>query len=186
MKIQLSIIFFLVIFTSNSQSTSVEKSIYGIQTGVLGIWGYREVKLSRELALREELGFDTGIFGGSFYPKTGYLIVPVLTLEPRWYYNLEKRHSNSKSIAGNSGNFLSLQTSFRPNWFSISNYENIKIVNQISVIPTWGIRRNLGKHFNFETGIGLGVRYYFAKNQGYINNVSKAAINLNLRVGYNF
>ena len=72
---------------------SVEKSTFGIQTGVLGIWAHREVKLSNQIALRAELGMDAGIWGGSFYPKTGYLMTPVITFEPRWYYNLNKRVS---------------------------------------------------------------------------------------------
>ena len=169
---------------AKAQNTSVEKSTSGIQTGILGAWIHREMKLTNQIALRTELGMDAGIFGGSFYPKTGYLIVPVIRVEPRWYYNLEKRQSQSKSIEGNSGNFLALQTSYHPNWFNISNYENIKIVNQISVIPTWGIKRNIGKHFTYETGIGLGFRYYFAKSEGYAKDVSSAAINLHLRIGY--
>lgn len=184
MIITLSICLF-TIFTQ-AQDASVEKSTYGIQTGILGIWAHREVKLSNEIALRAELGLDAGIWGGSFYPKTGYLMTPVLTIEPRWYYNLEKRQSKSKNISGNSGNFLTIQTSYHPNWFTISNYDNVKIVNQVSIIPTWGIKRNVGQHFTYETGIGLGYRYYFAKSEGYVKNESSGALNLHLRVGYRF
>ncbi|WP_344714740.1 hypothetical protein [Winogradskyella damuponensis] len=39
------------------QNTSVEKSIFGLQTGVLGIWAYNEAKLSNTIALRTEHGF---------------------------------------------------------------------------------------------------------------------------------
>lgn len=172
--------------TVNAQDVSVEKSTFGIQTGILGIWGHREVKLSNEIALREEIGMDAGFWGGSFYTKTGYLMTPVITLEPRWYYNLEKRKSKSKNISGNSGNFLSIQTSYHPNWFVISNYENVEIVNQVSLIPTWGIKRNIGNHFTYETGVGFGFRYYFAKSAGYTNDESTSALNLHLRVGYRF
>jgi hypothetical protein len=185
-KILITLSIFLTSFITKAQDASVEKSTYGIQTGILGIWVHREIKLTNQIALRAELGMDAGIFGGSFYPKTGYLITPVITLEPRWYYNLEKRQSKSKSIAGNSGNFLSLQTSYHPNWFTISNYDNVNIVNQISIIPTWGIKRNIGEHFTYETGIGLGYRYYFAKSEGYAKDESSAALNLHLRVGYRF
>jgi hypothetical protein len=47
----------------------------------------------------------------------------VLTADPRWYYNLNKRVSKSKSIDRNSRNFHSLKTSYHPDWFVISNYE---------------------------------------------------------------
>ena len=173
-------------FIAKSQNTSVEKSTYGIQTGVLGIWAHREVKLSNQIALRAEVGMDAGFWGGSFYPKTGYLMTPVIILEPRWYYNLNKRISKSKNISGNSGNFLTLQTNYHPNWFVVSNYNNIEIANQISIIPTWGIKRNIGNHFTYETGIGIGYRYIFAKSVGYTENESEAALNLHLRIGYRF
>ena len=173
------------IFTK-AQDASVEKSTYGIQAGILGIWAHREVKLTNEIALRAEIGMDAGFFGGSFYPKNGYLMTPVMTLEPRWYYNLDKRVSKSKNISGNSGNFLTLQTSYHPNWFVISKYDNIEIANQISIIPTWGLKRNIGKHFTYETGIGIGYRYIFAKSVGYLENQSETALNLHLRLGYRF
>ena len=184
MIITLSICLFT--FFSKAQNASVEKSTYGIQAGILGIWAHREVKLTNEIALRAEIGMDAGFFGGSFYPKNGYLMTPVITLEPRWYYNLDKRVSKSKNISGNSGNFLTLQTSYHPNWFVISNYDNIEIANQISIIPTWGLKRNIGKHFTYETGIGIGYRYIFAKSVGYLENQSETALNLHLRLGYRF
>ena len=180
----LSICLFTII--SNAQDTSVEKSTYGIQARVLGIYAHREVILSNEIALRAEVGMDAGLFGGSFYPKNGYLITPVITLEPRWYYNLEKRISKSKNISGNSGNFLTIQTSYHPNLFVISNYDNIEIADQISIIPTWGIKRNIGNHFTYETGIGIGYRYIFAKSVGYTKNEGETAANVHLRIGYRF
>ena len=184
MIITLSICLFT--FFSKAQNASVEKSTFGIQIGTLGIWAHREVKLTNEIALRAEIGMDAGFFGGSFYPKNGYLMTPVITLEPRWYYNLDKRVSKSKNISGNSGNFLTLQTSYHPNWFVISNYDNVEIANQISIIPTWGLKRNIGKHFTYETGIGIGYRYIFAKSVGYLENQSETALNLHLRLGYRF
>ena len=136
MKKKYLVLFVLAVVSvaSYAQKASVEKSTYGIQTGFLGVWAHREVKLSNEIALRAELGMDLGLWGGDFYPKSGYLLAPVIRLEPRWYYNLDKRVSKSRSISGNAGNFLSLQTSYHPNWFTISNYDNVEVVNQVSII----------------------------------------------------
>ena len=141
-KILLTLIFCGLTLVAKSQNASVEKSTYGIQTGFLGIWLHNESKLSEQIALRSELGLDSGIFGGSYYDSVGFLLTPVIALEPRWYYNLDKRTSKSKNIAGNSGNFISLKTSFTPDWFVISNVDNLAILSNISIIPTWGIRRN--------------------------------------------
>ena len=177
---------FALTINAKSQNTSVEKSTFGIQTGFLGIWVHNESKLSNEIVIRSEVGFDSAIWGGSFYDKTGYVFTPVITAEPRWYYNLKKREGKSKRIDGNSGNFISLKTSFHPDWFVISNYDQLSVVSDISMIPTWGIKRNIGKHFNYETGIGVGYRYFFAKQAGYVRNESDVAANIHLRIGYRF
>lgn len=186
MKKITTLVFVSLSIFCNAQEVSVEKTVFGIQTGFLGVWIHNESKLTNALALRSELGFDSGIWGGAFYDKTGFLMTPVLTVEPKFYYNLKKRDSKSKAITNNSGNFISLKTSYHPNWFVISNYKNVNIISDISIIPTWGIRRNIGIHFNYETGIGLGYRYIFAKDAGYYSNASEGAANLHLRIGYVF
>ena len=81
----------------NAQNASVEKSVLGIQTGFLGIWAHNESRLSNKIALRSEIGFDAGYQSGFFYPEDVFFLAPVLTLEPRFYYNLNKRDSNQKS-----------------------------------------------------------------------------------------
>lgn len=185
-KITLTLIFCGLTLIAKSQTASVENSTFGVQTGFLGIWAQNETKLSNQIALRSELGFDSGIWGGSFYDKTGYVLAPVITLEPRWYYNLNKRVKKDKKIDGNSGNFISLKTSYHPDWFVISNYDNISIVSDISIIPTWGIRRNIGSHFTYETGIGIGYVHYFAKAAGYLEDKGEVMLNLHIRLGYRF
>ena len=185
-KIIFILLFFGLTIISTSQNASVEKSTFGIQTGLLGVWVHNESKLSNQIALRSEIGFDSGIWGGTFYDKAGFLLAPVITLEPRWYYNLNKRLKKDRRIDGNSGNFISLKTSFHPDWFVISNYDNLRIVSDISIVPTWGIRRNIGNHFTYETGIGIGYVYYFAKDAGFSENKSDVTVNLHLRVGYRF
>ena len=113
-------------------------------------------------------------------------MTPVFTVEPRWYYNLQKRNLKSKSTKNNSGNFIGIKTSFNPDWFVISNYEGIKIGNQVSVIPKWGIRRNLGSHFNFEAGFGIGYRYYFKQSIEYYDDETGPTADLHLRIGFQF
>jgi hypothetical protein len=171
---------------ANSQNDSVEKSIFGIQTGFLGIWAHQELRLSNSIALRTELGLDGGLWGGSLYDKTGFLLAPVITAEPRWYFNLKKRVSKSKRIDGNSGNFFSIKSSYHPDWFILSNYDDIRIVSDLSIIPTWGLRRNIGSRLNFETGIGFGYAYLFSKKAGYPENEGHSTVNLHLRIGYRF
>lgn len=175
-------------FISKSQNTSVEKSTFGLQTGVLGIWAYNEVKLSNTIALRTELGFDFGIWETTFYDDydSPFLLAPVIVVEPRFYYNLKKRSESSKRIDGNSGNFIALKMGYHPDWFVLFNSDNAPIVSDFSIIPTWGIRRNIGKHFNFEAGLGAGFSYTFAKRAGYLKNKSEMELNMHFRIGYRF
>lgn len=183
-KTILTITICLLTLIAKSQDASVEKSTYGIQTGLLGIWVHNESRLSNQIALRSELGLDTGIYGNDVNNVNGYLLAPTITLEPRWYYNLNKRVGKSRRIDGNSGNFISIKTTYHPDWFVISNEQNINFITDISIIPTWGIRRHIGNHFTYEAGIGIGYIHYFKKDHVIALTEPDVALNLHLRMGY--
>lgn len=172
---------FLVSKAQETQNASVEKSIFGVQIGFLGVWVNNEARLSDKFALRSEIGFNAGILNNDFF------MAPVITLEPKFYYNLNKRVTKSKDISANSGNFLSLKTSYHPDWFVVAS-NNVNISNQISVVPTWGIRRNIGKHFNYELGAGAGWLHEFSETvNGYTFDADNFfTININARIGYRF
>ena len=174
-----------LLFESSAQEISVEKSTFGIQTGWFGIWLYNEAKLSNRLVLRSELGLSGEYYLNGYYENTWFLVGPSLTLEPKWYYNIKRRNDNGKSIVSNCANSLSLNTKYIPDWFTESNNDDLTFFNQISIIPTWGLRRNIGHHFNYEIGSGIGYRYIFkpSTNQG---NKSELAVNIHLRIGYKF
>ena len=174
----------LLSYSATSQNASVEDHVFGVQTGFLGLYFHGETKLSDKFALRGELGLDFGFWQSNVYYN--FVLVPVIVIEPRFYYNLEKRVKKSKRIDGNSGNFISIKTSFNPDLFIISNHENVSIIPTLQIVPTWGIRRNIGKHFNYETGLGIGYYKEFYKQNGYSSNESGTAINLHLRIGYRF
>lgn len=185
-KILLSLVFCGLTLIVKSQDASVERSIFGIQTGFLGIWVHNESKLSNQLAVRSEIGLDAGIYSDDFYNASGFFMAPTLTLEPRWYYNLNKRQSKSKRTDGNSGNFISLMVRYHPDWFLIVNRNDANFIADISIIPTWGMRRHLGNHFTYETGIGIGYAHYFMEDNALLLNESDVALNLHLRIGYRF
>lgn len=179
--ITFAFVFCLMVPKVKSQNGEIEKSIFGIQAGYLGAWIYGDVKLSEDFLLRSEIGFDSGIKSANFQYNTGIAITPAITLEPRWYYKMSKRESDSKNKANNLGNFLAVKTTFRPNLIiksgDNSNHEN----SSVSIIPTWGIRRNIKNKFNYEMGIGLGYNHNFiAENR----NKNTSILNVHLRVGF--
>ncbi|MCD0465852.1 hypothetical protein [Flavobacterium sp. ENC] len=166
----------------SQQKATLEKSIFGIQTGFLGFWVNNESRLLSNLSLKSELGVDAGLFGGSSNDKIGSVVVPVLTLEPRYYYNIQKRAVNNKVTANNSANFIALNLKYQSDVFVISN-KNVDVISTISIIPKWGIRRNLGNNFHYETGFGVGYRHFLEK----INSEKgEVAVDLHVRIGYNF
>ena len=151
---------------------------------MLGIWVHNESRLSNQIVLRSEIGLDSGFFGNS--DEFNFLMTPVFTVEPRWYYNLEKRTLKNRSIKHNSGNFISLKTSYNPDLFTISNVDNLRVIDQLSIIPKWGIKRTYFDHLTFETGIGIGQVFYFGKSADYWNKKSDVGVDLHLRIGYSF
>ncbi|MFT5963413.1 MAG: hypothetical protein ACI9L6_000115 [Flavobacterium sp.] len=163
MKKIIAFIIFALTININAQNTSVEKTFFGLQTGFAGIWLNNETKLSKTIALRSEIGIENDFAVGDHYSGAGFILQPVINIEPRYYYNLEKRNLNGKKTTKNSGNYLSIKTSYHPDWFVINSDENITKIADLSIIPTWGMKRQIGNHFNFETGIGLGYRVVYLK-----------------------
>jgi hypothetical protein len=170
---------------SFSQNSFIEKSVTGIQIGFFGTEIYNETRLSDKIALRSQFGLNAGIFGGSLYEKTGFILYPELSIEPKWYYNLDKRISKNKNIKNNGANFYSLNIQYFPNWFEISNYENLEVYNTLSVIPTWGFRRNFAEKFNYEFRIGLGYGVSYRDSE-YLKNEKGAIMDLGFKIGYDF
>ena len=77
------ILFLFTSFSFSQTTNSVEKTIFGVQSGFLGVWAHNETKLSNQLSLRSEIGLDFGIQGNDNYTTTA--LIPSIRLEPRWY-----------------------------------------------------------------------------------------------------
>ncbi|WP_405576684.1 hypothetical protein [Winogradskyella sp. Asnod2-B02-A] len=169
-----------------AQDASVEKSTSGVQTGILGIWGHNEYKLSNSTVLRSEIGLDAGAFSDNLEDGSLFILLPVLSLEPRWYYNLNKRVSKSKRIDGNSGNFISIKSAYHPDLVIGHVPDHLNFISDLSIIPTWGIRRNIGNHFNYETAIGIGYIHFFKEENVNLKYTNSVSANIHLRIGYRF
>ncbi|TXD53061.1 MULTISPECIES: hypothetical protein [unclassified Polaribacter] len=74
----------------------------------------------------------------------------------------------------------------RSDIFEINHNRTSGPENSISLIPKWGIRRNLAKYFSYEAGVGVGYIRFI--NQKYFRTFDNngIAIDLHLRIGYNF
>ncbi len=162
------ILIILVIYSVISQAqetkvASVENRIYGVQAS-LGLWSYGEFKLDNTITLRTEVGMYGGYVAYKmmgFYDEKGFIFIPEISISSRWYYNLHRRHLKGKNIISNSGNFWSLRLGYVPNLLISNNSNFTKNESSIDLIPMWGMRRAMGKHFDFELGLGVGYAYRF-------------------------
>lgn len=186
----------------NYEEASVEKSIFGIQAGVMGIWINNEIKLSNTIALRSEAGFEmtNWTIGSTFYNKGNEPFIPlVFIVEPRWYYDIKKRHSKGLYTANNTATFISVKIHYHADWLLLSGERpsNIQMTptythntpiaptytHNIQIMPTYATRRNIGKYFNYEVGGGIGYQHTFTSIEEE-NDV--LAFNIVLRIGYTF
>ncbi len=182
MKSKISIVLLLVAaHISAQQSTSLEQSVTGLQLGFFGAEVYNEAKLSDQVSLRGQLSLLPSVWGGDFYSKTGFALAPALSVTPKYYYNLAKRVEKGKNIKNNAANYIAAELQYVPNWFVISNVENISVNPSLSFIPYYGFRRNFATNFNYEFKAGVGVGKILKK--GYDVQVP---LELSFKVGYDF
>lgn len=181
-KLPYIITLFVSIMNYSQSKSLLEKSVFGSQLGIIGINFYNESRLDEKLALRTEASLNlASIWGGDFYPKTGYIFVPSFKISPRFYYNIDKRESLGRNIKNNSANFVDLSLIYSPNWMVISNVDNVVVNNAVFLIPNWGIRRNFAHHFNYEFNIGLGLGKTLIKHSNF-----ELVPSLGFRLGYDF
>lgn len=105
-----------------------------------------------------------------------YTINPVLSAEPRWYYNFNRRVGMGRSTEGNAGSFLSLE--YRYLFPSVAS-NGAERAYPVYLTPTWGMRRVYGGHWLLEFNTGVS---FMRDTQG----ETDWAPRLNLRFGYKF
>lgn len=184
----MEVFFFCCVFTTaHAQENSLEPLVASAQTGLLGAWVNAEWRLSATVGLRAEAGLDAALFGGDLYDESGYLLAPGFALEPRYHYNLRKRAEDGKNTLGNSANTIGIKTTYHPDWFVISDDSRRRLMEQLTIIPKWTMRRHIkDTHIHYELGAGIGTRIYFAKQYGYPSNKTEGAVDIHLRIGYTF
>jgi len=187
--------FVLISFIAKAQEAekiSVEKDLYGAQLGLLSTSFYYETQLQRKITLRTEIGLTLAFVTNDYADPTienesATLIVPYITLEPRWYYGLDRRKRLGKKTYNNSSNYVSLATSYFSNKTPITNNSDFDVVSAVTIIPKYGIRRAFAKHFNYEFSAGVGYQYNIFSNKSGCNcDHNNTVVDLQIRIGYDF
>ena len=198
MKYKLIIALLLVNLTLSAQSidqkkiASVEKNMYEVQLGLLNLSFQYETKLERKLALHTEAGILINTYSNfsndpSVRGQTEYISAPYFSIEPRFYYGLDRRARLNRNIAHNSSNYFSLKTSYRANNWQISNSnDKERIVPALAIVPSFGIRRSFAKNFNYEFSFGVGYRSNIIGKEGCNCPQGDTEVDIQTKIGYNF
>lgn len=121
--------------------------------------------LTYERILSDKTTFDIDVnlsIGGSSNGggQLKLLASPFVRAQYRYYYNLEKRLGNNKSISGNSGGYMAPSISYymKPinDDFHLSNYDGL------TVGAVWGFQKTYKSGINLGANTGLG--YNFSNN----------------------
>jgi len=175
-------IFVCTILTAHAQV--VDESINGVQIGFLGVWLHNESKIASRWAFRTEIGMEVPLTSGLGNYET---LIPVISIEPRWYYNSSKRQGNSRNTFHNSTNYVTTAFRYYPKFIAVELYET-KFINDadggLFFIPTWGIRRNFNYRLNYEIGIGGGLDVLELFTSEW--NTGDFTYNIHIRIGYKF
>ncbi|MCF8322817.1 MAG: hypothetical protein K9I26_06745 [Flavobacterium sp.] len=192
MKKTVTIGLVLVSFFIKAQDVSVEKKLFGVQFGLLSSGFQYETKLQRKMTLMTELGLTLVMSTKEFNnpnikDKTTTIFAPYLSLEPRWYYGLDRRNKLGRNIKNNSSNFISLKSSFISSKTPVIKNGSFDITPAIFLAPMYGIRRSFAKNFNYQFSGGYGYQYnFFSKSEGCNCKHFTTDIDLQASIGYNF
>lgn len=183
-KIILTLLVLLIsskLFAQKNEETMLSHSLFNIQAG-FGFWVNNETKLIETVALRTELGLS-GAYQKEASEST-LAFLPGVSLEPRWYFNLKKRHSQGRDISFNSANYWSVKAFYISDAFIIAT-NNAELENdKLNITINWGLKRNLSKKLHYEFGVGLGVDALYKKNNAILASDSPIVGSLTLRLGY--
>lgn len=163
---------------------SVEKSVFSIQTGIFGLWVNHELGLGRKIALRTEIGIEPFTVTDNATDQSDVILSPVLTIEPKWYYNLDRRARKGRNTANNSGNSIGLLMHYNAPLFVIGDSKILE-PNHLAVGAKYNIRRVYGKHFNFEAGFAAGALSYVG-NDPFYEDGTNFLLDITVRIGYTF
>lgn len=158
--------FFFLLFPLLGYMQQVE-SLHSVKFGIPSVTYSYEQALGKQFTINMEAGATWGFQSSPNSFK--FLADPIFQVEPRIYYNVKKRFDRGKFL-NNSASFFSLNSGFT----FATDYRS----HSFFIVPKWGFRRAMGKHFIFEAQIGGGL--WFGPNSHRFNP------DIELKFGYVF
>lgn len=156
MQISPFYLFLFLLFPSLSYTQQLE-SLHCIKIGIPEATYSYEHALGKQFSMNMEAGVNLGWLNSNH--NTTLLFRPILLIEPRFYYNVIRRHKEDRFI-NNSASFFSISSGLIFDSFNLAESSA-----KVFIIPKWGFRRAMGNHFIFETQIGGGIEFGHGSSQ---------------------
>lgn len=192
MKIVVFIVVFLSLFSLSQAFSQQVESLHSLQLGYPGARYSYEHALGNQFTINIEAGINIGWQKSNIntgiapfdldqnnnqskeYNKisTEINFSPIILFEPRIYYNVKTRHKYD-SFTNNSASFFCISSGINLDSFSFRNN-----TPNFFIVPKWGFRRAMVKHFIFEAKIGGGIKLR--------NGLTQFEPGLDIKFGYVF
>lgn len=181
----------------NDNSFIVENHSFGLKKGWMrtlgfGFSGFYEFSLADRWTLNNEVY----LAGNTYFPFRKDFdklpLTPGINIEPRWYFNIQKRSNKDKWTANNASNFLSLRLNYHHRNGVMTPFHEDKFLYsgksyEFNALLMFGMRRNLTKHIFFEGSVGLGIQYIKEEGVSFpLQRSINPAAQLDLRFGINW
>ena len=151
------------------------QSSHSIKGPLVGLSYSYEHPIAQQSTLNMELILNGGFGSGIFYDSY-WVVAPVLRIEPRYYYNLSKRFGKGKKTLNNSANYLAFAVDYQP---GMSIGKNAEANQYLQMVPKYGLKRTIGRHFIFEVAAGVGT--YIIESSNW-----EPVLAFDLKLGYAF
>lgn len=149
---KITVLFIVIsLFTLVPVFSQKVESLHSVKAGFPTITYSYEHAIGKQVTINLETGVNWSWQYSNNHTKLSFS--PVLRVEPRIYYNVNRRFKNDR-FNNNSASFFCATASIEPTIFE----EDHRSV--LSIIPKWGFRRALGNNFIFEPQIGAGMYFY--------------------------
>lgn len=173
--------------TTNGYSQSEKNHFFEAGIHLVGGGVSFEKNFSQNFSIRSSVEYD-----GSFYfsnnvftngTKTVFVLQPAIKIQPRYYYNIEKRQAKNKNTAYNAANFFSAHAAYKSSEINVSN-KNYYKPEVLSFGAAWNIRRTIVSS-NFVYELSAGFRYD-AFTEKFYKSDNGITPELNAKIGYVF
>lgn len=167
MKHILTLLMLSAFVFSFSQENKKAEDIFGLKVGLIGGWISYEKALNDNFTVEAEVGYFGGFFKGT-NSKLDYAFTSSIRLQPKYYYNFNRRQERGKNTNNNSANFIATEIYYIPDFLTSTNRDNINIVESFGIVPKYGLRRSISENLIFEFAAGVGYSWGENNNNGAI------------------